>query len=84
MPKTFPTISMRLWGAEDCGLVVFHVWCARVGISKTTGWKWRRLGWIETTTIAGQPYVDSEEIKRFKARAKAGEFKEAREIERAA
>lgn len=44
------------------------------GLSSVTIWRYRRAGWLETLNICGRVYVTREEIARFKARARAGEF----------
>jgi hypothetical protein len=49
-------------------------WLAQVGASRSTGWRWRRDGLIETFSIAGRVYVSDEAVGKFFSRAKAGEF----------
>jgi hypothetical protein len=55
-------------------ITAFWKFLSSVGCSRTTGWRWRANGWIETVTIAGRPYVRREAIDRFLTRAQAGEF----------
>jgi hypothetical protein len=58
-------------------IVSFDSWISSIGRSQTTGWRWRRKGWIETFNIAGRLYVQRDEIDRFNARAARGEFAQA-------
>ena len=44
------------------------------GLSPASCWRYRKRGWLVTSVIAGRHYVTREEIARFNARAKAGEF----------
>jgi predicted site-specific integrase-resolvase len=56
-----------------------HCFLKEVGVSKTTGWRWRKRGWLKTVNIAGQPYVSQGAINEFLLRSEKGEFsKEAR------
>jgi hypothetical protein len=61
-------------GFEFGELTAFGKFLDSVGCSRTTGWRWRKFGWIETIPIAGRPFVRREAIDRFLARAQAGEF----------
>jgi hypothetical protein len=47
---------------------------ASIGKGRTVGWRWRRQGRIRCENIDGKLYVTQEEIDRFWARVKAGEF----------
>lgn len=42
--------------------------------SAVTGWRWRQDGFITTVNVAGKVYITEDEIRRFEARAIAGEF----------
>lgn len=44
------------------------------GLTRTTGYRYRRDELIVTTNIHGRIYVTGDEIKRFEARAVNGEF----------
>lgn len=55
-------------------LVPYWKFLASVGKRETTGWRWRRDGLIETVNICGKLYITADEINRFEARARAGEF----------
>lgn len=44
------------------------------GLSAASCWRYRKRGWLVTIVISGRHYVTREEIARFNARAKAGEF----------
>lgn len=46
----------------------------RIGRTRTTGWRWRRRGWLKTVTIAGRPYITAEAVREFLSRAEAKEF----------
>jgi len=61
-------------GLQFGEITAFGKFLESVGCSRTTGWRWRKLGWIKTLPISGRPYVRREEIDRFLARAQAGEF----------
>jgi hypothetical protein len=56
------------------GLFSYHKWLENVGVSRPTGWRWRKQGLITTLNIAGRNYITGEEIDRFQKRAAAGEF----------
>jgi len=47
-----------------------------VGVSRSTGWRWRQLGWLECVPIAGRAYVTKKSVDEFLKRAEAGEFAE--------
>jgi len=49
-------------------------WLQEIGRTHTTGWRWRKCGWIKPVNIAGRLYISAEEIARFVTRASAGEF----------
>ena len=55
-------------------LVPYDQWLAEVGISSTTGWRWRKRGAIKTVTIYGRQYISRDEIQEFERRAVAGEL----------
>lgn len=55
-------------------LVAFDRYLESVSVTPTTGWRWRRRGWIKTVNIAGRVYVERSEIADFERRAAAGEF----------
>jgi hypothetical protein len=67
---------MMMKNAQDRsgGLVSFDQWRRDVGISRTTGWRWRRNGWVQTLNISGKVYVGLAEASQFVALAKAGRF----------
>ena len=49
------------------------------GLTRYSGWRYRKLGLISTVNIFGRLYITREEIARFEARAIAGDFhKEAK------
>ena len=55
-----------------------------VGVSRSTGWRWRQLGWLQCIPIAGRAYVTQQAIKEFVQRAEAGEFAELTAADRGA
>ena len=61
-------------GAPASPIVLFGLFLESLGVTPPTGWRWRKLGWINTINIAGRVYVSRDEINRFEARAAAGEF----------
>jgi hypothetical protein len=61
----------------DLGLPTpWHKFVKDIGVSRTTAWRWRKVGFIETVNLAGKPYVTRSEIDRFNSRLAAGEFAE--------
>lgn len=56
------------------GLRAFEKWLEQVGVSRTTGWRWRVRRWIQTVNISGKVYVTEREVHRFTKRVEAGEF----------
>lgn len=55
-------------------LVPFNSFLKQNGRSPSSGWRWRKNGWIKIINISGRLYVSREEIEKFQARAAAGEF----------
>ena len=55
-------------------LTSFELWLASLGLTRTTGYRYRKQGLIQTTNIFGRLYVTREEIEKFERRAIAGEF----------
>jgi hypothetical protein len=53
-------------------------WLARIGVSRSTGWRWRRSGTVETLVIGGRVYITRAAEARFLTRAGAGEFQQRR------
>ena len=45
-----------------------------MGVTSTTGWRWRKRGILPTTNIYGRLYVTAESLVEFHRRANAGEF----------
>jgi len=56
------------------GLKPFNRWCRENGITRATGWRWRRDGIINTINIYGRQYVSQDEQERFQERANRGDF----------
>jgi hypothetical protein len=61
-------------GAPASPIVLFGLFLESLGVTPPTGWRWRKLGWINTINIAGRVYVSRDEIDRFQQRAASGEF----------
>jgi len=55
-------------------LISFNKWLADMGITDTTGWRWRKRGIIKTVNIYGRLYVSTDVVTEFYRRAEAGEF----------
>ncbi len=55
-------------------LIALDHWLSAIPVTSTTGWRWRKRGWINTVNICGRLYVSRHEISRFEERAAAGEF----------
>ena len=55
-------------------LISFNKWLADMGITSTTGWRWRKRGIIKTVNIYGRLYVSTDATAEFYRRAEAGEF----------
>jgi hypothetical protein len=55
-------------------LVSLNRWLNHIGVTNTTGWRWRKKGLIRTVNIYGRHYLTDEAIAEFHRRASAGEF----------
>jgi predicted site-specific integrase-resolvase len=55
-------------------LISFNKWLSAIGVTDTTGWRWRKKGIIKTINIYGRLYVSEESISDFIGRAENGEF----------
>jgi hypothetical protein len=44
------------------------------GRSRTTGYRWRQLGYLTTVSVCGRPYVTRDGVMEFLKRAAAGEL----------
>lgn len=58
----------------DAGGMEFSLWLAKVGLSRPTGYRYRRDKKIVTYNLEGRQFILTEEIVRFWQRVKAGEF----------
>jgi hypothetical protein len=58
----------------DPGGMEFILWLTKIGKSRATGYRWRAGGKVATVNVDGKHFITTEEIKRFWARAAAGEF----------
>jgi hypothetical protein len=65
-------------GPATSNLVSFDEWLRSISLTRTTGYRYRRKGLVNTVNIFGRLYISREEIGRFEARAMSGEF--AREV----
>ena len=57
-----------------CDLFPFEEFLRSKGLTRTTGYRYRRDGLIFTVNIHGRLYITVDEIKRFERRAISGEF----------
>jgi hypothetical protein len=57
-----------------------HKFCENAGVSRSTGWRWRKNGWLTTVNIAGRPYLTDKALAEFMRRAEAGEFAKERHV----
>jgi hypothetical protein len=64
----------------SAGIRTLQKFCEDMGKTQITAWRWRQLGWLETTNIAGRQYVTDEAIEKFKRRAVAGEFAKVHKV----
>jgi predicted site-specific integrase-resolvase len=55
-------------------LVSLNKWLSEIGVTSTTGWRWRKKGLLRTVNIYGRLYLSEETIADFLRRATAGEF----------
>jgi len=55
-------------------LINFSKWLAEMGVTATTGWRWRKKGILRTINIYGRLYLSDDAIAEFHRRASAGEF----------
>lgn len=55
-------------------LASFDEWLRSIGLTRTTGYRYRQKGLVSTVNIFGRLYISREEIARFEQRAMAGEF----------
>jgi predicted site-specific integrase-resolvase len=55
-------------------LIAFNKWLDQMGVTPTTGWRWRKKGILRTTNIYGRLYLTEEAVAEFHRRATAGEF----------
>jgi predicted site-specific integrase-resolvase len=55
-------------------LVSLSKWLSQIGVTSTTGWRWRKKGLLRTVNIYGRLYLSDEAIADFLRRAADGEF----------
>ena len=61
-------------------LISLSNWSEQIGISPSTAWRWRKMGWIKTVNIAGRQYLTTKSLKEFEERANRGEFSRERKL----
>jgi predicted site-specific integrase-resolvase len=49
-------------------------WLSELGISRSTGWRWRKLKLLITHRIGGRLFVEQDDIDRLYQQARAGEL----------
>lgn len=64
-------------GFETPPIIPLGKFLQQLGRSRTTGFRWRQKGWLNTVTIAGRPYLRREDIQTFLRRAAEGDFERA-------
>jgi hypothetical protein len=76
-----PCISHRMeQQAPPSNLQSFDGYLKALGKKKTTGYRWRKAGLIETVNIYGRIYVTAEAIASFEKRAIRGDFAKGKKI----
>jgi hypothetical protein len=60
--------------SEPGGWIAFNAWLDQLDVSRATGWRWRKRGWIRPTNISGKNYLTAADVREFNARAARGEF----------
>jgi hypothetical protein len=55
-------------------LVSLSKWLNEMGVTNTTGWRWRKKGMLQVINIYGRLYLTEEAIAEFVKKAGAGEF----------
>ena len=71
--------------SADAGGMAFAVFCDKLGISEPTGYRWRSEGRFTlpggkqdgVCNVGGRPFIETDAIKEFWRRARAGEFAHA-------
>jgi hypothetical protein len=63
--------------ASPSNLYSFDDWLRGRNLTRTTGFRYRKKGLIQTLNIFGRLYITADEIRRFEARAIAGDFSQA-------
>jgi len=71
---SFRTIEETARRFPPSDLVAFEAWLSSISRTAVTGWRWRKLGWIEVINIAGRLYISRAAIARFEEAAAAGKF----------
>ena len=61
--------------ADPSNLFAFEKWLEGRNLTRTTGWRYRKLGLIETVNVIGRLYITRDEIEHFERRAIAGDFR---------
>ena len=65
--------------ADPSNLFPFDDYIKGRGLTRYTGWRYRKQGLLKTVNIFGRLYIERDEVARFEARAIAGDFhKEAK------
>jgi len=73
MPTTDPP-STESTPAPTRGLVSATAYFRGLGVTRETGWRWRRLGLVESKNLFGRIYLTTESVAEFERRIRAGEF----------
>jgi hypothetical protein len=61
-------------GEPASPIILFDRFLESLGVTSSTGWRWRKSNWLKTLNISGRVYIARSEIDRFQQRVLAGEF----------
>ena len=77
---TFAGQQMTADDSEESAsnLIAFDVWRRALGISPSTAYRYRERGIVTLVNVFGKLYIARDEIARFEARARLGEFAQQR------
>jgi len=76
---TMQSTSNENHGTSDLGTNAYppmslSKFIEETGLSPTTIWRYRKMGWLKTFNIAGRQYIARAAIAEFNRRCESGEF----------